>query len=388
MSNADDTPGVDEYAEDPNGLGVMAKYKSFNLSPAADAAMELLETIYVLHDEEFGVKDELSSTHKGFITLPKLMGPTLNDLEEVYDEEEAFMQTLVSSDRALCRYFDAMECQYHLVDGFGIQNPFRDFRKPTWPALSRSGFIKYFIIRYIDEMEKGTHRTWELLVRIERTYDLRVPGTNRRPMPLDHRPQCDENFQTLAQELGIPVDKIRRNLNKLMASSTGAKSANEGPLPYAKSEASEATSRVSQTTSSTSQPPPSEYPPKRKKSPRPPSPREHIRRMQSARPPLPPIQPAPAPRPSSYSRGPPRRTLEDIQREKEELEIQKAERELKELEERYEMEAKEREHRNELEYLEMQKRNLEAATRSIERSTEAMRRIGLDEYYPNYYDRY
>ncbi|EWC47836.1 hypothetical protein DRE_03036 [Drechslerella stenobrocha 248] len=224
------TPTVNDYVADPGDHGVMARYQSFNLSPGADAAMELLEALFVLHDEVFG------KTHRGLITLEKRMGPVFEDVEAVSPADEDFLSSLIQNDGwMLPQLWDAMECQYFLVDKHQ-QNPFKQFRKPTHAALTRTGFIKFLILRYLESLDNRDSKAYNTLVGLSDKYRLLIPGTARPVMPLHDRAQVDANFRDLARELQIPSDRILRQLKAFRAT---------GPIKPGPTATAPATSRDS-----------------------------------------------------------------------------------------------------------------------------------------------
>ncbi|KAK6522222.1 hypothetical protein TWF281_002789 [Arthrobotrys megalospora] len=423
-------PKVDDYPTDPGDHGIMARYQSFNLSAGADAALEFLEAVYVLHDS-------FEKAYKGYITLMKLLGcmfeengVVFREEDDLTDKEGNYISHIVKNiDWVLPQMYDAMECQYVIVQPV-TDNPFKTFRKPSVPMLTRTGFIKFVLVNYLERAGRGDYRPHNVLFAITEKYRLLVPGTSRPVMPIDDRKQVEKNFRDLAIELQIPLDRIVRQIRSFKAipppdtksssskrgSTSGTSAAGDmGSKIYAPM-GSEPTSRMYE------QPPLSDYsryrsdyssaPKSYRRSPSPESPRrerERERDRERERERLErerdrerdrererdrdrdrdrdrerdPYRTKPS---STYFSPPPlqnpsRKSAAEIQREKEEMEIRAAEQELKDMEEHYERLAKEREYKNEMEYLNAQKRGLEAATRSIEESTERMRGIGLDDYY-------
>ncbi|KAF3916901.1 hypothetical protein ABW21_db0201778 [Orbilia brochopaga] len=342
----------------------MARYMSFNLSPGADAVMELLEALFVLHDDHFG------KSHRGFITLEKRMGPVFEDVEPVSPaDEDLFSKLIKNEDWMLPLLWDAMECQYHLVDKH-LQNPFKQFRKPMHAALTRTGFIKFLIITYIDSLENGDNKAYRTLVGLSDKYRLLVPGTARPVMPLTDRAQLDANFRDLARELQIPIDRIRRQLAYFLANPPPKSTTPAPPLPQRPTTTSINSFNSSVSTSHS-------QPPSRNNSKR--------SSMHIHRPPPPPEPPrSPSPPPRNAARYP-RRSPVEIEHEREEMELLAAEQELRDMEEHYDRVARERAHANELEYLRAQQRGMDAAAQSMQESADRMRRIGLDDDYHREY---
>ncbi|KAK6353494.1 hypothetical protein TWF696_005457 [Orbilia brochopaga] len=369
------SPAVDDYHSDPGDLGVMARYQSFNLSPGADAVMELLEALFVLHDDHFG------KSHRGFITLEKRMGPVFEDVEPVSPaDEDLFSKLIKNDDWMLPLLWDAMECQYHLVDK-QLQNPFKQFRRPMHAALTRTGFIKFLIITYLDSLENGDSKAYSTLVGLSDKYRLMVPGTARPVMPLTDRAQLDANFRDLAHELQIPIDRIRRQLAYFRANPPTKPTSPAPPLPQRPTSASISTFAAAHPTATSPTSPPS---------------RSNSKRSSGAYvyvhhpPPEPPRSPSPPMHQGTYPPRHPRRSPIEIEREREEMERRAAEQEIRDRVERYNRMTRERAHANELEYMRAQQRGLDAAAQNREESAERTRHIGLehDDYYPEYRYRY
>ncbi|KAK6496233.1 hypothetical protein TWF481_002257 [Arthrobotrys musiformis] len=426
-------PKVDDYPTDPGDHGIMARYQSFNLSAGADAALEFLEALYVLHDS-------FEKAYKGYITLMKLLGCMFEENGVVFreendltDREGDFVSYVVKNiDHVLPQIFDAMECQYVFVQPV-TENPFKTFRKPTVPVLTRNGFVKFVLVNYLDRAGRGDYRPHNILFAITEKYRLLVPGTSRPVMPIDDRKQVEKNFRDLATELQIPLERIIRQIRSFKDTpAPPAKAEKKSAAPvttgggsyktYAPSNGSDRGGPVYE------QPPASEYSRYRSdyssKSYRSPSPegraeysksppsphrerrdRDRERDIYNLKPSPTYFSPPPQ-KPTSSSKKSAAEVLREkewvqrqreekekewVQRqreEKERMEILAAERELKDMEKHYERMAKEREFKNEMEYINAQKRGLEAATRSMEESTERMRRVGLDEYDWRYRERY
>ncbi|KAK6342046.1 hypothetical protein TWF730_001528 [Orbilia blumenaviensis] len=205
-------PKVDDYPSDPGDHGIMARYQSFNLSAGADAALEFLEALYVLHDS-------FEKAYKGYITLMKLLGcmfeengVVFRDEDDLSDKEGDYVGFIVKNiDWVLPQLYDAMECQYVIVQPV-TENPFRTFRRPSVPMLTRNGFIKFVIVNYLDRAGRGDYRPHNILFAITEKYRLLVPGTSRPVMPIDDRKQVEKNFRDLATELHIPLDRIIRQI--------------------------------------------------------------------------------------------------------------------------------------------------------------------------------
>ncbi|KAK6502406.1 hypothetical protein TWF506_002987 [Arthrobotrys conoides] len=205
-------PKVDDYPTDPGDHGIMARYQSFNLSAGADAALEFLEALYVLHDS-------FEKAYKGYITLMKLLGcmfeengVVFRDEDDLTDKEGDYISHIVKNiDWVLPQMYDAMECQYVIVQPV-TENPFKTFRKPSVPMLTRNGFIKFVLVNYLERAARGDYRPHNILFAITEKYRLLVPGTSRPVMPIDDRKQVEKNFRDLASELHIPLDRIIRQI--------------------------------------------------------------------------------------------------------------------------------------------------------------------------------
>ncbi|EGX49051.1 hypothetical protein AOL_s00079g272 [Orbilia oligospora ATCC 24927] len=205
-------PKVDDYPTDPGDHGIMARYQSFNLSAGADAALEFLEALYVLHDS-------FEKAYKGYITLMKLLGcmfeengVVFRDEDDLTDKEGDYISHIVKNiDWVLPQIYDAMECQYVIVQPV-TDNPFKTYRKPTVPMLTRNGFIKFVLVNYLERAARGDYRPHNILFAITEKYRLLVPGTSRPVMPIDDRKQVERNFRDLASELQIPLDRLARQI--------------------------------------------------------------------------------------------------------------------------------------------------------------------------------
>ncbi|KAF3096486.1 hypothetical protein TWF569_009329 [Orbilia oligospora] len=205
-------PKVDDYPTDPGDHGIMARYQSFNLSAGADAALEFLEALYVLHDS-------FEKAYKGYITLMKLLGcmfeengVVFRDEDDLTDKEGDYISHIVKNiDWVLPQIYDAMECQYVIVQPV-TDNPFKTYRKPTVPMLTRNGFIKFVLVNYLERAARGDYRPHNILFAITEKYRLLVPGTSRPVMPIDDRKQVEKNFRDLASELQIPLDRLARQI--------------------------------------------------------------------------------------------------------------------------------------------------------------------------------
>ncbi|KAK6330792.1 hypothetical protein TWF718_002991 [Orbilia javanica] len=224
-------PKVDDYPADPGDHGIMARYQSFKLSPGADAALEFLEALYVLHDS-------FEKAYKGYITLMKLLGcmfeengVVFRDDDDLTDKEGDFVSHIVKNiDWVLPQLFDAMECQYVIVQP-ATDNPFKTFRKPTMPMLTRNGFIKFVLVNYLERMGRGDYRPHNILFAITEKYRLLVPGTSRPVMPIDDRRQVEKNFRDLALELQIPLDRIVRQIRSFKESPPQASTSTSSQPP-------------------------------------------------------------------------------------------------------------------------------------------------------------
>ncbi|KAF3085432.1 hypothetical protein TWF102_011576 [Orbilia oligospora] len=424
-------PKVDDYPTDPGDHGIMARYQSFNLSAGADAALEFLEALYVLHDS-------FEKAYKGYITLMKLLGcmfeengVVFRDEDDLTDKEGDYISHIVKNiDWVLPQIYDAMECQYVIVQPV-TDNPFKTYRKPTVPMLTRNGFIKFVLVNYLERAARGDYRPHNILFAITEKYRLLVPGTSRPVMPIDDRKQVEKNFRDLASELQIPLDRLARQIRSFKeipptssasasasaAVPSGAAQKSQQPISsqpetkrkpshgagstggigssskiYAPSMGSENISRGGGSMPAYEQPPVSEYSRYRsdyssksyRRSPSPESPRrEREGDIYNLKPSPTYFSPPPQQQHSSS-----RKSAMDVQREKERIreerermELLVAEQELKDMEAHYERVAKEREFKSEMEYIQAQKRGLEAAAISIEESTDRMRHVGLDDYY-------
>ncbi|KAF3901787.1 hypothetical protein AA313_de0204633 [Arthrobotrys entomopaga] len=205
-------PTFDEIPTDPGDHGVMASYRSFNLSPGADALMELLEALYLFIDTYY--KD----SYPGYIVFEKLMIPVCDflDIDDCVSEgEHRWLSKFIEQVSWMFpQLLDAMECQYVTINQ-NLQNPFKQFRKPGIVGLTRAGFIKFIIVNYLDMLVKPDRRLYDGLIYITQKFRLVVPGTNRPVMPLHDKRQVDKNFTDLSMELQIPLDRIRTNLRNL-----------------------------------------------------------------------------------------------------------------------------------------------------------------------------
>ncbi|KAF3211959.1 hypothetical protein TWF191_010617 [Orbilia oligospora] len=398
-------PKVDDYPTDPGDHGIMARYQSFNLSAGADAALEFLEALYVLHDS-------FEKAYKGYITLMKLLGcmfeengVVFRDEDDLTDKEGDYISHIVKNiDWVLPQIYDAMECQYVIVQPV-TDNPFKTYRKPTVPMLTRNGFIKFVLVNYLERAARGDYRPHNILFAITEKYRLLVPGTSRPVMPIDDRKQVEKNFRDLASELHIPLDRLARQIRSFKeipptsasasastAVPSGAPQKPQQPISskpetkrkpslgagstggigssskiYTPSMGSENISRGGGGMPAYEQPPVSEY----------------SRDIYNLKPSPTYFSPPPQQQHSSS-----RKSAMDVQREKERIreerermELLVAEQELKDMEVHFERMAKEREFKSEMEYIQAQKRGLEAAAISIEESTDRMRHVGLDDYY-------
>ncbi|KAF3261034.1 hypothetical protein TWF192_008967 [Orbilia oligospora] len=383
----------------------MARYQSFNLSAGADAALEFLEALYVLHDS-------FEKAYKGYITLMKLLGcmfeengVVFRDEDDLTDKEGDYISHIVKNiDWVLPQIYDAMECQYVIVQPV-TDNPFKTYRKPTVPMLTRNGFIKFVLVNYLERAARGDYRPHNILFAITEKYRLLVPGTSRPVMPIDDRKQVEKNFRDLASELHIPLDRLARQIRSFKeipptsasasastAVPSGAPQKPQQPISskpetkrkpslgagstggigssskiYTPSMGSENISRGGGGMPAYEQPPVSEY----------------SRDIYNLKPSPTYFSPPPQQQHSSS-----RKSAMDVQREKERIreerermELLVAEQELKDMEVHFERMAKEREFKSEMEYIQAQKRGLEAAAISIEESTDRMRHVGLDDYY-------
>ncbi|KAF3169920.1 hypothetical protein TWF788_010321 [Orbilia oligospora] len=370
----------------------MARYQSFNLSAGADAALEFLEALYVLHDS-------FEKAYKGYITLMKLLGcmfeengVVFRDEDDLTDKEGDYISHIVKNiDWVLPQIYDAMECQYVIVQPV-TDNPFKTYRKPTVPMLTRNGFIKFVLVNYLERAARGDYRPHNILFAITEKYRLLVPGTSRPVMPIDDRKQVEKNFRDLASELHIPLDRLARQIRSFKeipptsasasastAVPSGAPQKPQQPISskpetkrkpslgagstggigssskiYTPSMGSENISRGGGGMPAYEQPPVSEY----------------SRDIYNLKPSPTYFSPPPQQQHSSS-----RKSAMDVQREKERIreerermELLVAEQELKDMEVHFERMAKEREFKSEMEYIQAQKRGLEAAAISIEES--------------------
>ncbi|EPS42639.1 hypothetical protein H072_3397 [Dactylellina haptotyla CBS 200.50] len=398
-------PKLEEFPKDPGDLGVMAPYRSFDLSPGADALMELLEAVFLFIDSNY------QKSNKGIIIFDKLllcMCDFMDDDECVTDQETKWTSGVISKDASvLVPLYNAIECDYAMVSKT-MDNPFKQFRRPERVGLTRIGLIKFIIVMYLYSNSISDDRLYRCLLWITNKYRLMVPGTTRPVMPLDDKEQTDDNFNDLANELGIPMNRIPRQISEwrakqpVLTKSSASKSpapkpaapTTRAPEPASKPAAPVRTAEeaISQNRRSYS----SAY----RGSPSPTRQMENLRlgtnggggggggywypsgnRQRS-----PPSPPRARDRERERERGPRRKTLEELEEERDEMEIRAKEQEMRDLEQHYDREAKERQQRWEREYMQMQKKGMEAQMKSTERGMGVMRTVGIP---PEYWeDRY
>ncbi|KAH6672220.1 hypothetical protein B0J14DRAFT_593149 [Halenospora varia] len=176
------------------------------LYPAALAMWNILEAVAEYVDRTY------SPLHPGLITIEKLEAAASDAGDDV-----STWNVLRNNPFPMIELYNTMQCEYYLLPALA-QSDFVDFETPKFPALTRNGWIKAQLVTYLHQLDNGETTTYDTLHKLIEKGDIRLLSCQARLSQLQPKETIDHCAKALASELNIPIDNLKANITRYVAS--------------------------------------------------------------------------------------------------------------------------------------------------------------------------